>query len=183
MVIETDRLIIRDVALPDGEAFIHMASDGSLNDVGFDKDCSSWMHDWIIEAQNLVREDNPRKNYLAYVIEDKRTGSPVGSVGCSYYEDLGKVGITYFIGADFRNNGYASEAVKAYVCYFFEHYDENEMIATIREDNLPSWKAIERVGFLFKEKKMYRDINDANEELYRFYLAQRNQQIQGYRNL
>ena len=183
MVIETDRLIIRDVALPDGEAFIHMASDGSLNDVGFDKGCGSLMDDWIIEAQNLAREDDPRKNYLAYVIEDKITGSPVGSVGCSYYEDLGKVGITYFIGADFRNNGYASEAVKAYVCYFFEHYDENEMIATIREDNLPSWKAIERVGFLFKEKKMYRDINDANEELYRFYLTQRNQQIQGYRNL
>ena len=67
VVIETDRLIIRDVTMPDGEAFIHMASDGSLNDV----------------------------------------------------------------------------------------------------------------GFLFKEKKMYRDVNDANEELYRFYLAQRNQQIQG----
>ena len=93
VVIETDRLIIRDVTMPDREAFIHMASDGSLNDVGFDKDCSSWMHDWIIEAQNLVREDNPRKNYLAYVIEE--------------------------------------------------------------------------------EKKMYRDVNDANEELYRFYLAQR----------
>ena len=61
VVIETDRLIIRDVTMPDGEAFIHMASDGSLNDVGFDKDCSSWMHDWIIEAQNLEREDNPRK--------------------------------------------------------------------------------------------------------------------------
>ena len=51
MIVETDRLIIRDVALPDGEAFIHMASDGSLNDAGFDKDCSSWMDDWIIEAQ------------------------------------------------------------------------------------------------------------------------------------
>lgn len=31
VVIETDRLIIRDVALPDGEAFIHMTFDGSLN--------------------------------------------------------------------------------------------------------------------------------------------------------
>ena len=51
------------------------------------------MDDWIIEAQNLAREDDPRKNYLAYVIEDKRTGSPIGAVGCSYYEDLGKVGI------------------------------------------------------------------------------------------
>ena len=172
MIVETDRLIIRDVAQPDGEAFNHMASDGSLNDVGFDKDCSSWMDNWIIEAQKLAREDDPRKCYLAYVIEDKRTGSVVGSVGCSYYEDLEKVGVTYFIGADFRNNGYASETIKAYVRYFFEHYDENEIIATIREDNLPSWKAIERVGFLFKEKKMYRDINDAKEKLYRFYLAQ-----------
>ena len=92
MIVETDRLIIRDIALPDGEAFIHMASDGSLNDVGFDKDCSSWMDDWIIEAQNLAREDDPRKCYLAYVIEDKRTGSVVGTVGCSYYEDFGESG-------------------------------------------------------------------------------------------
>ena len=70
--------------------------------------------------------------------------------------------------------GASSEAIKAYVCYFFEHYDENEIIATIREDNIPSWKAIERVGFSLREKKMYRDLNDTNEELYRFYLAQRN---------
>ncbi len=102
------------------------------------------MGDWITEAQNLARDDNPRKMYLAYVIEDKGTGSPVGSVGCSYYEDLRKVGVTYFVRAYFRNNGYASEAIKAYVCYFFEHYDENEIIATIREENLPSWKAIEK---------------------------------------
>ncbi len=169
MVIETERLIIRDIKMQDGELFTHMASDGSLNDVGFDKDCSSWMGDWIIEAQNLAREDNPRNYYLAYVIEDKGTGSPIGSVGCSFYEDLGKVGITYFVGADFRNKGYASEAIKAYVCYFFEHYDEKEIIATIREDNLPSWKTIERAGFLLTEKKMYKDINDKNEELYRFY--------------
>lgn len=168
-VAETDRLIIRDVAPPDGEVFARMASDGSLNDVGFDKDCSSWMDDWIIEAQNLAREDDPRKNYLAYVIEDKRTGLILGSVGCSYYEDLDKVGITYFIGADHRNAGYASEAIKAYACYFFEHYDEKELIATIREDNLPSWKAIEKAGFSLTERKMYKDINDESEELYRFY--------------
>lgn len=103
------------------------------------------------------------------MIEDKGTGSPVGSVGCSFYVDMGKVGVTYFIGADFRNAGYASEAIKAYVRYFFEHFDENEIIATIREDNLPSWKAIEKAGFSLTDRKMYKDINDANKELYRFY--------------
>lgn len=173
MVIETDRLIIRDVAFLDGIAFIDMASDGSLKDMGFNSDCGSWMNDWIIEAQNLIREDNPRIDYLAYVIENKRTGLPIGSVGCSFYADMGKVGITYFIGVNFRNKGYASEAIKAYVRFFFEHYDENEIIATVREDNIQSWKAIERAGFALTEKKMYKDINDADEKLYRFYSRQR----------
>ena len=42
MVIETERLKIRDVALSDEKTFIEMASDGSLNDVGFGRECSSW---------------------------------------------------------------------------------------------------------------------------------------------
>ena len=160
--------------MSDGAAFIDMASDGSLQDIGFDSDCRSWMNDWIAEAQKLTREDNPRTNYLAYAIENKKTGLPVGSVGCSFYADMKKVGITYFVGADFRNEGYASEAIKAYVCYFFEHYNENEMIATIREDNLPSWKTIEKAGFTLTEKKMYKDINDTNEIRYRFYSVKKN---------
>lgn len=87
---------------------------------------------------------------------------------------MGKVGITCFVGAAYRNKGYASEAVKAYVRYFFEHYDEIEIIATIREDNIPSWKTIEKVGFVLVDKRMYRDINDSGDELYRFYSIHRN---------
>lgn len=173
MVIETERLKIRDVALSDEKTFIEMASDGSLNDVGFGRECSSWMKDWIIEAQNLAQKDDPRTDFLAYVIEDRRTGLSIGAVGYTFYADIGKVGITYFVGAKFREKGYASEAVKAYVRYYFEHYDENEIIATIREDNIPSWKVIEKAGFVLTEKRMYKDINDTDEELYRFYSVQR----------
>ena len=46
MVIETDRLIIRDIELPDGEAFIHMALDGSLKDT---KD------EWLIADQLYIK--------------------------------------------------------------------------------------------------------------------------------
>ncbi len=62
------------------------------------------------------------------------------------------------------------------ICWGVERYTR-EIGYLIREDNLPSWKTIERAGFSLTERKMYRDINDANEELYRFYSAQRNQQI------
>ena len=53
-------------------------------------------------------------DYLAYTIILKDGAAVVGSVGCSYYEDLRETGITYFVGAQYRNNGYAVEAVKAY---------------------------------------------------------------------
>ncbi len=170
MLIETSRLIIRDVEDDDERAFIEMASDGSLGkDIGFDRDCYKWMNGWIVEAKELAIKDDPYTEYLAYTIKLKNTGEIIGSVGCSYYENLGKVGITYFIGADYRNNGYAVEAIENYVQYFFNHYELNEIISTIREANVSSWKAIEKAGFVFTEQKMYKDINNDFAEMYRFY--------------
>lgn len=76
------------------------------------------MADWITEAKQFATRNNPCKDYLAYVITLKNENKVIGSVGCSYYEDLKEVGITYFIGAQYRNHGYAVEAVQTYTKYF-----------------------------------------------------------------
>ena len=55
------------------------------------------------------------------------------------------------------------------VSYFFEHYEENEIIASIKDDNIPSLKTAESAGFKLLETRMYKDIYDEEEELYRFY--------------
>ncbi len=169
MLIETQRLIIRDLKPEDEKVFVEMASDGSLNDVGFDDSCGEWMTAWITEAKQFAIRNNPCKDYLAYVITLKNVNKVIGSVGCSYYEDLQEVGITYFIGAHYRNAGYAVEAVRAYTKYFFDCYDIQKMIATVRAENISSWKVVEKVGFLLTEKKMYKDLNDSKEEMYHFY--------------
>lgn len=169
MWIETKRLLIRDVKTDDKIPFVIMAADGSLNDCGFDKDCSSWMKEWITEAQNFIDRDNPFIDYLAYTITLKDEEVVVGSVGCSYYEDIQETGITYFIGAQYRNNGYAVEAVKAYTKYFFKHYNAKRMIATVKNENILSRKVLEKAGFILTKTEMYKDINDVKEELYCFY--------------
>ena len=112
-------------------------------------------------------------DYLAYTVELKDTHEVIGSVGCSYYKDLEKVGITYFIGAQYRNHGYAAEAIQAYAQNFLTQYAQDELIATIREDNTPSWKAIEKAGFLLTAQRLYQDINDEAALLYRFYSYQK----------
>lgn len=140
MRIETDRLIIRSVKFEDEMFFPEMAKDGSLVDVGFDRDCGKWMADWIREVMQLDEEDNPGKDYLVYTVCLKHSGAVIGGGGCTYYEDLKQTGITYFIGSEYRGNGYAAESVKAYTDYFFNHYSEKKLIATIRDENVPSWK-------------------------------------------
>ena len=58
MLIETQRLLIRDLKLEDGKIFVEMAADGSLNDIGFDNNCGEWMEDWITEAKQFATRQN-----------------------------------------------------------------------------------------------------------------------------
>ena len=39
---------------------------------------------------------------MAYTMEHRETRKVIGSVGCTYYEDLEKVGIVYFVGAQYQ---------------------------------------------------------------------------------
>ena len=173
MRIETERLIIRSIERGDEKIFADMAKDGSLHDIGFDENSSEWIGDWINEALELSEKDDPRADYIADVICLKEDGRVIGSVGTSYYEDIDKVGIVYFAGSEFRQKGYVSEAAKAYLHYYFEHYEENEIRANIRDANTPSWKTAEKAGFVLEDTRMYKDIDDSEEQLYRFYVIKR----------
>ena len=173
MYIETERLIIRSIELGDEKIYAEMAKDGSLTEIGFDESFSNWAGGWINEALEHTKKDDPRADYIPCTIVLKSTGEVIGNVGNTYYEDTDKIGICYFVGAAYRRKGYVSEAVKAYVPFFFEHYNEEEIIATIKDVNEPSWKTAEKTGFKLLEIKMYKDIDDEKEELYRFYAANR----------
>ena len=102
MWLETNRLIIRSIQRGDEIIFSSMAQDGSLSQVGFDANCSEWINDWIEEALKLTNNDNPRENYIPCTVILKETEEVIGSVGSTYYEDVDKVGICYFIGTPFR---------------------------------------------------------------------------------
>ena len=173
MRIETKRLIIRSVHKGDEQALADMAKDGSFSELGFDADCSQWIDEWIDEAIDLSLKDDPRVDYICSIICLKDDEKIIGSVGNTYYEDTKKIGICYGIGAKFRQSGYASEAVKAYLEFFFDHYDEDEIIATISDDNTASCKTAEKSGFQLLDTRMYKDIYDTEERLYRFYAAKR----------
>ncbi|MGG7076571.1 GNAT family N-acetyltransferase [Clostridium sardiniense] len=175
LLIETERLIIRELEKSDSKDFIDMESDGTLSII-FDEweTCAEWMDDWIAEAKKLYLVNNPYKEYLAYAIAEKETGKVIGAVGCSAYEDLNEIGITYFIGSKYRNVGYAAEATKAFTQYFLEDYkDINHIIATVHPDNIPSCRTVEKAGYNLMKRIMYKDIYDDESKEYKLYLYEK----------
>ena len=176
MYIETDRLIIRDMELLDEAAYVEMASDGSLDEdifAGCSNKYHEWMRGWIAETIVLNQKDNPLQDYLAYSIVEKESQAVVGSIGCSYFDALDRVGLVYFIGAKYRKKGYAAEATVAYSHYFLEHYNIPKLIANIRTANHASCKTVEKAGYILVETKMYKDVIDTAEKLYSFYEMQK----------
>lgn len=168
--LETDRLLIRSLRPSDEKAFIEMASDGSLTEIFGDcSECDKWMGNFIKEAMRLELENDPCKEYLAYVIESKKEHKAICSVGTSYYEDFQEIGVTYFIGAKFRGCGYAAEALRAFAGYILTNYPVNRLMATANAKNKASCKTLERAGFQLTDIRPYRDLYDEREELSHFY--------------
>lgn len=170
MRLETKRLIIRSIQPTDENALIDMAADGSLWEIFGDcSECQKWMGEFIRDAIRLEAEDDPYHEYLAFAIEDKNSHMMVGSVGSSYYEDFKEVGVTYFIGAEYRGNGYAAEALQCLVEYLFARFHLNRLVATANINNTASCKTLEKVGFSLMETKMYQDLYDECENMSNIY--------------
>lgn len=174
MYLETDSLIIRSIQPEDEAAFIEMASDGSLTEIFGDcSQCHEWMGEFINEAMQLDKENNPFREYLAFVVEDKMSHEIMGSVGSSFYEDFKEVGVTYFIGAKHRGNGYAAQALSVLVEYLYANFEMDKLIATPSVYNIASCKTLERAGFVLVETKMYQDIYDESARMTHFFVHER----------
>ena len=51
-----------------------------------------------------------------------------------------EVGVSYFIGANHRGNGYAAEALKCFIEYLFAKYHLKKLVATADPNNIASCK-------------------------------------------
>lgn len=174
MFLETEKLIIRSIQPEDEEAFIEMALDGSLTEIFGDcSQCHEWMGEFISEAMKLDEENNPFREYLAFVIEDKMSHEVIGSVGSSFYDDFDEVGVTYFVGTKYRGHGYAAQALSTLVEYLYTYFEIDKLVATASVYNIASCKTLEKAGFVLVETKMYQDMHDESANLSHIFVHQR----------
>ena len=154
-MIETEHLILRNWQESDAPALYQMCRDETFRRSGvafFDSVQGTE------EAIGFWAKDSRFK-----AIIHRESGELIGSISLgdmNRYE--GYVELEYAIAADYRNRGYATEAVKCMVDYGFAELDLAVIAAWVRSHNRESIRVLEICGFTFEGRlrKHARDQSD-----------------------
>ena len=145
MKIETERLIITEFTMDMAEA-VHLNS--------LDEDNRRFVPDEVFET---VEEAADTVGFLMGVYENgdgplvypilRKDGTYIGYVQAVPFDD-GTWEISYHIGGNFTKQGYASEAVKAFLPVIMKQIGITEIAGICLADNKASVKVMERCGFV-----------------------------------
>ena len=148
-------LILRNWQECDAKALYEMCCDESLRKSGIHFYAS------IIESQYAIHSWKNNKGFK--VIADRRNDSFIGFISLgdmnrydSYME------MEYAIAAEYRNKGYATQAIKQMLDYGFKEMNLSVIAAWVRSHNQGSMRVLEKCSFTLEGKlrKHARDKSD-----------------------
>lgn len=155
LIVETDRLLMREMRHEDAEALFDMDSNPNVHKYLWQKPFTKIedIHAYI----EMVRNQYDRNNIGRFSTIIKDTNELIGWTGIKYIDDHIENGNTNFYDYGYRlnekywNKGYATEASKAWLDYGFNQMKINEMNAYTHAENGASNHVLKKVGFHFIE--------------------------------
>ena len=155
MMIETKHLILRNWQESDATALYQICRDGTLRKSGVAS------FESIQDAEAAIRFWATGEQFKAII--HRESSELIGFIclgDMNRYE--GYVELEYAIAADFRNKGYATEAVKSMVDYGFSELGLTVIAAWVRSHNAESVRVLEKCAFTLEGRlrKHARDRSD-----------------------
>jgi len=151
MILETERLILRDYTIEDKECYYKLKND---------KETMYYLQDIMLnsieEAEedfNLVLTDIASENrqYYFFHMELKSTKEQIGSIGYSVIDDtpVGKlVHAGYFTYPRYWNNGYVTEALRRVLDFAFHENNVYRVTTGCLQENQGSEKVMQKCGLI-----------------------------------
>ena len=144
MNIETNRLIIKKLCL-------NMAKDIHLNSL--DEDTGKFLPDEVFETVSkakevikfLIKQYDNNNGPFVYAITLKNNVN-IGYVQLVKVEDYWEIG--YHVAKPYVNNGYASEAVNAFLPFIMNKLNVNTVYGITLKENVASVKVLQKCGFV-----------------------------------
>ncbi len=153
LIIETERLIMREMRHEDAEALFEMDSNPNVHKYLWQKPFTTIdeIHNYI----DLVRSQYTTNKIGRFSTIIKETNELIGWTGIKFVNDHVENGNTNFYDYGYRlnerfwNKGYATEASKVWLAYGFNQMNIQEMNAYTHAENGASNHVLQKVGFNF----------------------------------
>lgn len=148
LLINTNRLLLREFSLGDLEAISRIAKDPRFHFYNLDPKNPKTFDDFLDRAMNLACQV-PRNGFKLAVCE-KYNHNFIGYVA---FDDLhapssGTPDIGYWIDPNFQSRGYAHEAMQGLMLYVLKKNPHiSQVWATVDPENIASIKVLNKLGF------------------------------------
>lgn len=164
MIVETDRLKIRELIVDDAEFILGLVNEPSfLENIG-DKGVRDLedARKFILDGPWASHRD---RGYGQFLVELKEGGNPIGVCGVLYREalDVSDIGCAFL--PQYWRCGYAFEAAIAVMEYGRSELGIEKIVGLTSEKNVASIKALEKLGMSFERMVKMSD-DDPGTALY-----------------
>lgn len=149
IVLETGRLILRQLFADDAEFILVLLNDPSFLRYIGDKGVRT-----VDDARQYILtgpvDSYAKHGFGLYLTQLKETGTPIGICGLIKRETLEDVDIGFAFLPNFRNKGYAFESAAAVLTYGKDVMRLERIVAITDPDNLASVNLLQRLGLRFE---------------------------------
>ncbi|MBP2830746.1 GNAT family N-acetyltransferase [Aquimarina sp. U1-2] len=155
-LIETKRLVFREISFDDQEGLFQLHSDPEVQ---------RWTGEPVVksieEVEQLIHiRLNEYKTYgfgrLALIL--KEVNKFIGWAGLSYLPEFDSVDLGYRLKREYWGMGFATEVSKASIAYGFNKLGLDKIIAIALPENKASIKVLEKAGMIYDKIAPYNEI-------------------------
>ena len=150
VILETDRMLVREYVEEDAEAFFKLNSDPEVLRFVPDKRLLN------VEQARQILINHPIADYRKYGFGRgacilKSTGEQIGFAGLKYLEELGEVDVAFRLMRTHWGQGLATEAALASVRFGFSDLGLKRIIGLVMPENIASVRVLEKTGLRYVE--------------------------------
>lgn len=161
MILQTERLILRELVASDDQAMFELDSNPSVHKFLGNNPIHSI--DQAREVIAMVREQYIENGIGRWAVIEKVSGNFIGWSGLKYIIEqenylINFYDIGYRLIPKYWGRGYATESATAAIQYGFANIRMQEIYGSAHVQNWQSRKVLEKCGLTFVEKFMWNDI-------------------------
>ena len=147
LILETERLLIREFIEDDAEAFFSFNGDSEVMRYTGEAPSAS-----VEQVRKQIRDypDYRLRGYGRWAVVFKPDQRVVGFNGLKYLEELREVDLGYRFCTDYWGRGLATESSKAVLRYGFENLGLKRIIGLVLPENTASIRVLQKVGMRFE---------------------------------